>query len=83
LTFGCSHVVERVLFRAHEAGISFRVVVADSRPRLEGPSGAALARVHTHARTHAHTRACTLTHIRSTHAVHMHATGAREGSLCP
>ena len=36
LTYGCSHVVETVVTRAQEAGLSFRVVIADSRPGLEG-----------------------------------------------
>ncbi len=33
---GHSHVVERVLMRAAASGVSFRVIIADSRPGLEG-----------------------------------------------
>lgn len=36
LTYGSSSVVEMVLLYAHELGKQFRVVVVDSRPKLEG-----------------------------------------------
>ncbi|GAQ79038.1 eukaryotic translation initiation factor eIF-2B delta subunit [Klebsormidium nitens] len=36
LTHGHSHVVEKILEAAHARGKNFRVVVVDSRPRLEG-----------------------------------------------
>ncbi|WCJ25410.1 Translation initiation factor eIF-2B subunit delta [Euphorbia peplus] len=36
LTYGSSSVVEMVLLHAHELGKQFRVVVVDSRPKLEG-----------------------------------------------
>lgn len=36
LTYGSSSVVEMILLQAHELGIRFRVVVVDSRPKLEG-----------------------------------------------
>ncbi|KAL8124148.1 hypothetical protein AgCh_011963 [Apium graveolens] len=36
LTYGASSVVEMILLRAHELGTGFRVVVVDSRPKLEG-----------------------------------------------
>ncbi len=36
LTFAASHVVTRALIEAARQGKSFRVVVADSRPELEG-----------------------------------------------
>lgn len=36
LTYGSSSVVEMILLRAHELGTGFRVVVVDSRPKLEG-----------------------------------------------
>ncbi|KAK1384016.1 Translation initiation factor eIF-2B subunit delta [Heracleum sosnowskyi] len=36
LTYGSSSVVEMILLRAHELGTVFRVVVVDSRPKLEG-----------------------------------------------
>lgn len=36
LTYGSSCVVEMIMLRAHELGKKFRVVVVDSRPRLEG-----------------------------------------------
>lgn len=36
LTYGSSSAVEMVFLRAHELGKKFRVVVADSRPKLEG-----------------------------------------------
>ncbi|GFR40016.1 hypothetical protein Agub_g551 [Astrephomene gubernaculifera] len=38
LTFAASHVVQRALVEAARAGKSFRVVVMDSRPELEGRS---------------------------------------------
>ncbi|KAI3515105.1 hypothetical protein L1887_13855 [Cichorium endivia] len=36
LTYGSSSAVEMILLRAHELGKRFRVVIADSRPKLEG-----------------------------------------------
>lgn len=36
LTFSKSHVVEMLLKKAHDERITFRVIVADSRPKLEG-----------------------------------------------
>ncbi|CAI0451149.1 unnamed protein product [Linum tenue] len=36
LTYGSSSVVEMILLHAHELGKQFRVVVVDSRPKLEG-----------------------------------------------
>ncbi|KAL8132576.1 hypothetical protein AgCh_008165 [Apium graveolens] len=36
LTYGSSSVVEMILLQAHELGKIFRVVVVDSRPKLEG-----------------------------------------------
>lgn len=36
LTHGCSCVVEMILLRAKELGKRFRVVIVDSRPKLEG-----------------------------------------------
>ncbi|CAA7408513.1 unnamed protein product [Spirodela intermedia] len=36
LTYGCSCVVEMILLNAHELGKQFRVVIVDSRPKLEG-----------------------------------------------
>ncbi|KAJ1392336.1 NagB/RpiA transferase-like [Sesbania bispinosa] len=36
LTYGLSCVVEMILFYAHDLGKQFRVVVVDSRPKLEG-----------------------------------------------
>ncbi|XP_052174847.1 uncharacterized protein LOC127789851 isoform X2 [Diospyros lotus] len=36
LTYGSSSVVEMILLYAHELGKQFRVVVVDSRPKLEG-----------------------------------------------
>ncbi|KAL9239423.1 hypothetical protein vseg_013747 [Gypsophila vaccaria] len=36
LTYGCSSVVEMVLVYAHELGKKFRVIIIDSRPKLEG-----------------------------------------------
>ncbi|BBN08581.1 translation initiation factor eIF-2B subunit delta [Marchantia polymorpha subsp. ruderalis] len=36
LTYGSSCVVEMILLKAHEMGKKFRVVVVDSRPKLEG-----------------------------------------------
>ncbi|KAG2667301.1 hypothetical protein I3760_15G107400 [Carya illinoinensis] len=38
LTYGSSSVVEMILLYAHEMGKQFRVVVVDSRPKLEGQS---------------------------------------------
>eukprot|EP01018_Ginkgo_biloba_P028102 Gb_02875 [translate_table: standard] len=36
LTYGSSCVVEMILLHAHELGRKFRVVIVDSRPKLEG-----------------------------------------------
>jgi len=36
LTYGCSCVVEMILVKAKEMGKKFRVVIIDSRPKLEG-----------------------------------------------
>ncbi|WCJ22009.1 Translation initiation factor eIF-2B subunit delta [Euphorbia peplus] len=36
LTYGSSCVVEMILLHAHELGKQFRVVIVDSRPKLEG-----------------------------------------------
>lgn len=36
LVYGCSSLVTFTLCKAHESGKRFRVIVADSRPRLEG-----------------------------------------------
>ena len=36
LTYGVSSAVEMILLHAHELGKQFRVVVVDSRPKLEG-----------------------------------------------
>ncbi|KAH7554411.1 hypothetical protein JRO89_XS12G0197100 [Xanthoceras sorbifolium] len=36
LTYGSSYAVEMILLHAHELGKRFRVVVVDSRPKLEG-----------------------------------------------
>uniref|UniRef100_A0A5B6YW58 Translation initiation factor eIF2B subunit delta n=1 Tax=Davidia involucrata TaxID=16924 RepID=A0A5B6YW58_DAVIN len=36
LTYGSSSAVEMILLQAHELGKQFRVVVVDSRPKLEG-----------------------------------------------
>ncbi|KAL2338288.1 hypothetical protein Fmac_012734 [Flemingia macrophylla] len=55
LTYGVSCVVEMILLYAHELGKKFRVVVVDSRPRLEGQ---ALIR-----RLVAKGMSCTYTHI--------------------
>lgn len=38
LIYGASYVVEMILMHAHELGKQFRVVVVDSRPKLEGQS---------------------------------------------
>ncbi|RDX78054.1 Translation initiation factor eIF-2B subunit delta, partial [Mucuna pruriens] len=55
LTYGLSCVVEMILLYAHELGRQFRVVVVDSRPRLEGQ-----ALLH---RLVAKGLSCTYTHI--------------------
>ncbi|XP_058087153.1 probable translation initiation factor eIF-2B subunit delta [Magnolia sinica] len=55
LTYGSSSVVEMILLYAHELGKQFRVVVVDSRPKLEGQ---ALLR-----RLVAKGLSCTYTHI--------------------
>ncbi|GAV65967.1 IF-2B domain-containing protein [Cephalotus follicularis] len=55
LTYGSSCVVEMILLYAHELGKQFRVVVVDSRPKLEGR---ALLR-----RLVARDLCCTYTHI--------------------
>ncbi|KAM0982884.1 hypothetical protein EV1_015621 [Malus domestica] len=55
LTYGSSCVVEMILLYAHELGKKFRVVVVDSRPKLEGQ---ALLR-----RLVAKGLSCTYTHI--------------------
>ncbi|KAJ7956572.1 Translation initiation factor eIF-2B subunit delta [Quillaja saponaria] len=55
LTYGSSCVVEMILLYAHELGKQFRVVVVDSRPKLEGQ---ALLR-----RLVARGLSCTYTHI--------------------
>lgn len=55
LTYGSSCVVEMILLYAHELGKQFRVVVVDSRPKLEGQ---ALLR-----RLVAKGLSCTYTHI--------------------
>ncbi|KAL5748942.1 hypothetical protein ACOSQ2_026239 [Xanthoceras sorbifolium] len=55
LTYGSSCVVEMILLHAHELGKQFRVVVVDSRPKLEGQ---ALLR-----RLVAKGLSCTYTHI--------------------
>ncbi|KAL2935512.1 Translation initiation factor eIF-2B subunit delta [Bienertia sinuspersici] len=36
LTYGCSSAVELVILYAHELGKKFRVVIVDSRPKLQG-----------------------------------------------
>tara|TARA_B110000008_G_scaffold263714_1_gene287343 strand:- start:31 stop:798 length:768 start_codon:yes stop_codon:yes gene_type:complete len=36
LTYGRSYVVEKLLIRAHTLGRNFRVIIVDSRPRMEG-----------------------------------------------
>ncbi|XP_074278129.1 translation initiation factor eIF2B subunit delta-like isoform X2 [Silene latifolia] len=36
LTYGCFSVVEKALINAHELGKKFRVIIIDSRPKLEG-----------------------------------------------
>ncbi|ORX87086.1 IF-2B-domain-containing protein [Basidiobolus meristosporus CBS 931.73] len=36
LTYACSSIVQSLLLEAHTKGISFRVIVVDSRPKLEG-----------------------------------------------
>ncbi|XP_061609990.1 translation initiation factor eIF-2B subunit delta isoform X2 [Phyllopteryx taeniolatus] len=36
LVYGCSSLVNHILYAAFDAGRKFRVIVADSRPRLEG-----------------------------------------------
>lgn len=36
LTFATSHVVELTLLKAHESGKQFRLIIVDSRPKLEG-----------------------------------------------
>ncbi|KAH9622458.1 hypothetical protein KSS87_005892, partial [Heliosperma pusillum] len=36
LTYGCFSVVEMALINAHELGKKFRVIIIDSRPKLEG-----------------------------------------------
>ncbi|XP_054603852.2 translation initiation factor eIF2B subunit delta isoform X2 [Nothobranchius furzeri] len=36
LVYGCSSLVNHILFEAFEKGRKFRVIVVDSRPRLEG-----------------------------------------------
>lgn len=38
MTYGRSHVVEKILKKAQDDGKRFRVVVVDSRPKLEGTS---------------------------------------------
>lgn len=55
LTYGSSCVVEMILLYAHELGKQFRVVVVDSRPKLEGQ-----ALLH---RLVAKGLSCTYTHI--------------------
>ncbi|ONK65152.1 uncharacterized protein A4U43_C07F34230 [Asparagus officinalis] len=55
LTYGSSTVVEMILLYAHELGKQFRVVVVDSRPKLEGQ-----ALLH---RLVAKGLSCTYTHI--------------------
>ncbi|XP_059661639.1 uncharacterized protein LOC132307791 [Cornus florida] len=55
LTYGSSSVVEMILLHAHELGKQFRVVVVDSRPKLEGQ---ALLR-----RLVAKGLSCTYTHV--------------------
>jgi len=36
LTYGCSSIIEKILKEAHSKGKKFRVIIADSRPKLEG-----------------------------------------------
>lgn len=55
LTYGSSSVVEMILLYAHELGKQFRVVIVDSRPKLEGQ--ALLRRLVTKGLS------CTYTHI--------------------
>lgn len=55
LTYGLSCVVEMILLHAHDLGKQFRVVVVDSRPKLEGQ--ALLRRLVTKGLS------CTYTHI--------------------
>ncbi|OMO94690.1 Initiation factor 2B-related protein [Corchorus olitorius] len=45
LTYGASSAVEMILLHAHELGKQFRVVVVDSRPKLEGNPDA-ISKVH-------------------------------------
>lgn len=55
LTYGSSSVIEMILLHAHEMGNQFRVVIVDSRPKLEGQ--ALLRRLVTKGLS------CTYTHI--------------------
>uniref|UniRef100_A0A7N0SZU2 Translation initiation factor eIF2B subunit delta n=1 Tax=Kalanchoe fedtschenkoi TaxID=63787 RepID=A0A7N0SZU2_KALFE len=54
LTFGSSSAVEMIIVHAHELGRQFRVVIVDSRPKLEGQSllrrlvGKGIACTYTH-----------------------------------
>lgn len=36
LTFGRSHLVENLIFKTHEKGIKFNLIVADNPPYFEG-----------------------------------------------
>lgn len=66
LTYGASSVVEMVLLHAHGLGKRFRVVIVDSRPKLEGQ--ALLRRLVTKGLS------CTYTHINAVSYVMHEAT---------
>ncbi|XP_030532500.2 translation initiation factor eIF-2B subunit delta-like [Rhodamnia argentea] len=72
LTYGASCVVEMILLYAHENGKQFRVVVIDSRPKLEGQS---LLR-----RLIAKGLSCTYTHINAVSYIMHEVTGVFLGA---
>ncbi|KAF7850263.1 hypothetical protein BT93_L5674 [Corymbia citriodora subsp. variegata] len=72
LTYGASCIVEMILLYAHEIGKQFRVVVIDSRPRLEGQS---LLR-----RLIAKGLSCTYTHINAVSYIMHEVTGVFLGA---
>ncbi|KAF8407869.1 hypothetical protein HHK36_007007 [Tetracentron sinense] len=72
LTYGSSCVVEMILLHAHELGKHFRVVVVDSRPKLEGQ---ALLR-----RLVAKGLSCTYTHVNAISYIMHEVTGVFMGA---
>ncbi|KAK3440409.1 hypothetical protein EUGRSUZ_B00690 [Eucalyptus grandis] len=72
LTYGASCIVEMILLYAHEIGKQFRVVVIDSRPKLEGQS-----LLH---RLIAKGLSCTYTHINAVSYIMHEVTGVFLGA---